>query len=120
MERLLEGWGPFAAFASTGLMVVHSFVPFPAEMLAIADGMLFGPVWGTIITWVGAMLGAFGTTRALARRFVSPHLLIAHAAASSGGSERLHPTLLDRVLEQRARADEPRSEPSDLRGGNHH
>lgn len=74
VERLIEAWGPFAALASIALMVVHSFVPFPAEMLAIANGMLFGPVWGTIITWIGAMLGAylaFGLTRALGRRFVA-------------------------------------------------
>jgi len=49
--------GPFAALAPIGLMVVHSFVPFPAEMLVIANGMLFGPVRGIIITWIGAMPG---------------------------------------------------------------
>lgn len=34
MERLLEAWGPLAAPISIALMVLHSFVPFPAEMLA--------------------------------------------------------------------------------------
>src|SRR3546814_12601796 len=35
--------------------------------------MLYGPVWGTIITWIGAMLGAFlafGLSRAFGRPFV--------------------------------------------------
>jgi uncharacterized membrane protein YdjX (TVP38/TMEM64 family) len=31
-------------------MILHSFVPFPAELIAIANGMLFGPVWGTLVT----------------------------------------------------------------------
>src|SRR3546814_15891868 len=54
-------------------MVLHSFVPFPAEFVALANGMLYGPVWGTIITWIGAMLGAFlafGLSRAFGRPFV--------------------------------------------------
>jgi hypothetical protein len=38
LERLMEAWGPLAALLSIGLMVLHSFVPFPAEMLAIANG----------------------------------------------------------------------------------
>ncbi len=54
-------------------MIVHSFVPFPAEFLAIANGMVYGPIWGTVITWSGAMMGAFlafGLARALGRPFV--------------------------------------------------
>ena len=54
-------------------MVLHSFVPFPAEFVAMANGMVYGPLWGTAITWLGAMLGAFaafGLARALGRPFV--------------------------------------------------
>ena len=91
MERLIEAWGPFAVLASIGLMVAHSFVPFPAEMLAIVNGMLFGPVWGTVITWMGAMLGAylaFGLTRALGRRFVKGMVPGRHWKAIESWSER--------------------------------
>lgn len=73
MELLIETWGPFAALASIGLMVLHSFVPLPAEVLAVANGMLFGALWGTVVTWIGAMLGAwlaFGLARLLGRPFV--------------------------------------------------
>ena len=59
--------------ASIGLMVIHSFVPFPAEIVAFANGMIYGPIWGTVITWSGAMLGAlvaFGLARRLGRPFV--------------------------------------------------
>ena len=59
IEDTIVSWGPWGVAASMGLMVVHSFLPFPAEFLAIANGMVYGPVWGVVITWSGAMLGAF-------------------------------------------------------------
>jgi uncharacterized membrane protein YdjX (TVP38/TMEM64 family) len=66
-------WGAWGVLASIGLMVLHSFVPFPAEIVACANGMAYGPLWGTVITWSGAMLGAFaafGLSRRLGRPFV--------------------------------------------------
>ncbi len=69
--RSLGAWGPLG---SIGLMIMHSFVPFPAEFLTIANGMVFGPFWGVVITWSGAMLGAyasFGLTRVYGRPFVA-------------------------------------------------
>ena len=71
---LIRSLGPLGPLISMGLMVLHSFVPFPAEVLTIANGMVFGPIWGTLITWVGAMLGAiasFGLTRRYGRPFVA-------------------------------------------------
>ncbi len=73
IEDTILSWGPWGVAASVGLMVLHSFLPFPAEFLAIANGMVYGPVWGTAITWGGAMLGAFvafGLARKLGRPFV--------------------------------------------------
>jgi uncharacterized membrane protein YdjX (TVP38/TMEM64 family) len=64
------GWG---VAGSIGLMVVHSFIPFPAEFVAFANGLVYGPFWGAVITWFGAMLGAFvafGLARWLGRPFV--------------------------------------------------
>jgi uncharacterized membrane protein YdjX (TVP38/TMEM64 family) len=72
-EDVIRSWGHWGVLASIGLMVLHSFVPFPAELVALANGMLYGPFWGTVITWVGAMLGAFlafGLSRACGRPFV--------------------------------------------------
>ncbi|SMF23168.1 TVP38/TMEM64 family protein [Pseudogulbenkiania subflava] len=68
--RSLGAWG---VVGSLLLMVAHSFLPFPAEMVALANGMVYGPFWGAVITWCGAMLGAataFGLTRRLGRPFV--------------------------------------------------
>src|SRR5699024_8486259 len=36
----------------------HSFVPFPAEIIAVANGLVFGTWLGVAVTWLGAMLGA--------------------------------------------------------------
>jgi len=70
---LLRSWGAWAVLGSIALMIAHSFLPFPAEVVACANGMVFGPVWGTVITWVGAMLGAsaaFGVVRIMGRPFL--------------------------------------------------
>lgn len=58
LARVLRSWGAWSALASIGLMLVHSVVPFPAEVIVIANGMIFGPLLGAAITWTGAMLGA--------------------------------------------------------------
>ena len=71
---LIDSWGAWGVAGSIGLMVVHSFVPFPAEVVALANGMVYGPVWGAVITWIGAMLGgsaAFGLTRWIGQPLVT-------------------------------------------------
>lgn len=73
MAGKIRSWGPWAVLGSIALMFIHSFLPFPAELIAIANGIVFGPFWGSVITWVGAMLGAISTfalVRLLGRPFV--------------------------------------------------
>jgi uncharacterized membrane protein YdjX (TVP38/TMEM64 family) len=67
----VKSWGYWGVLAAIGMMILHSFIPFPAEIVAIANGMIFGPAWGTVITWVGAMLGAF-LAFFLARQYGQP------------------------------------------------
>ncbi|MEM9473318.1 MAG: TVP38/TMEM64 family protein [Pseudomonadota bacterium] len=70
----VKSWGVWGQLSVIGLMIAHSFIPFPAEFVAIAAGMSFGVVWGTVLTWVGAMIGAllaFGIARKLGRPFVA-------------------------------------------------
>jgi uncharacterized membrane protein YdjX (TVP38/TMEM64 family) len=69
--ELIQSWGSWGIAGSIGLMIVHSFIPFPAELLALANGMVYGIFWGSLITWCGAMLGAF-LAFALARRLGRP------------------------------------------------
>lgn len=64
----LGAWGyPLAVL----LMTAVAIIPFPAEVPAVMNGMLFGPVGGTIITWIGALLGA-QISFELSRRFGRP------------------------------------------------
>ncbi len=80
----IQSWGNWAVAASIGLMVAHSLVPFPAEFVTFANGMLFGPVWGVAITWTGAMLGAalaFALARWCGRPFVDALMNERHRAA---------------------------------------
>lgn len=80
--RDLGAWGPIAIVA---LMVLHTFVPFPAELVALGAGALFGVAMGSALVWLGAMLGAalaFALARWLGRPFVA-------AMLSQKGLERL-------------------------------
>jgi len=52
--------GQWGVAVSIGLMVAHLFIPFPAEVIALANGIIYGAIFGTLITWTGAMLGAQG------------------------------------------------------------
>ena len=68
VHRFVAAWGAWAALGSIILMVGHSVLPLPGEVIAVANGMMFGPVRGTLITWAGAMIGAavsFGAARYL-------------------------------------------------------
>jgi uncharacterized membrane protein YdjX (TVP38/TMEM64 family) len=59
LRALIASTGLWAPLASIALMIVHSFVPFPAELLAVANGVVFGLATGLFLTWSGAMCGAW-------------------------------------------------------------
>ena len=70
LVQALPATAMWLAVAMVGLMILHTLVPLPAELLALAAGMVLGPFWGVLITWIGAMLGAwlgFFLARALGR-----------------------------------------------------
>lgn len=71
-------WGPLAAILA---MVLHAFLPLPAEAIAMVNGALFGLWLGTLLTWCGAMLGAvlsYGLARWLGERALRPWLARRH------------------------------------------
>ena len=73
VDAFVASWGMWSAVGAIVLMVLHSFVPVPAEVIAVANGMMFGPWWGVAVTWTGAMLGAvsaFAASRWLGRPFI--------------------------------------------------
>ena len=70
----LEAWlattGAWAYVIAPTVMAMVAVLPIPAEAPAMINGALFGPLTGTVITWVGALLGAalsFEIARALGR-----------------------------------------------------
>lgn len=78
----VDGLGVWAWVAAPGLMAAAAILPIPAEAPAMLNGMLFGPLAGTAVTWCGAMLGAWisfelarSLGRPLAERFLKPEAL---------------------------------------------
>ena len=74
--------GAWAYLAAPLVMATVSILPIPAEAPAMANGILFGPILGSIISWCGAMLGAWisyeialAYGRPIARRMVKPAAL---------------------------------------------
>lgn len=66
--RAIEDLGPWLAVALVAAMVLHNFVPVPAELIAVTAGATLGLVPGVAVVWLGAMLGA-ALAFWLARRF---------------------------------------------------
>jgi uncharacterized membrane protein YdjX (TVP38/TMEM64 family) len=79
IEFWLADLGGWAYVVAPLVMAVVAVLPIPAEAPAMANGMLFGAVVGSGITWIGALLGAAlsyeiarGAGRPLAERFARP------------------------------------------------
>lgn len=59
LEQWLRAAGPAAPVVGVGLMLVQTLVsPIPFAVVVMAIGAVFGPWWGALISWVGAILGA--------------------------------------------------------------
>src|SRR5579864_308851 len=76
-------WGPWGPVVAIVLLVVHTFIPFPGELVLAANGALFGFWLGLTVSWVGNMLSA-------ALAFELGHLL--------GRSRRLPSTVPQKAL----------------------
>ncbi len=62
----IKSFGAGAVFASCVVMILCALTVLPAEVPALANGMIYGPWVGGLVTWTGAMLGAniaFGLAR---------------------------------------------------------
>jgi uncharacterized membrane protein YdjX (TVP38/TMEM64 family) len=73
-REYLLGFGVWAPVVSSLLMVFQAVIaPLPAFVVTFTNGLLFGWVWGTVLSWSSAMLGAalcFWVARALGRPVV--------------------------------------------------
>jgi uncharacterized membrane protein YdjX (TVP38/TMEM64 family) len=77
MMGLVCGDGMAGFGAVIVLLIMHSFIPFPAELVALAAGDCLGFWPGLTAVWIGAMIGAllaFWLARRLGREFVEASL----------------------------------------------
>ncbi|MBC8161594.1 MAG: TVP38/TMEM64 family protein [Roseiflexaceae bacterium] len=71
----LRSFGIWTPMVSLLLMVAQTVVaPLPGSLIAAANGIVFGIWWGTLLSWVGGLMGAslaFGIARWLGRNAVT-------------------------------------------------
>lgn len=79
LRSLVLSAGPLGPLALIGLMLLHTVLPFPAEVVTLVAGAVYGPWLGLLFTWIGALLGGltgFALTRwighPLVQRWVPP------------------------------------------------
>jgi uncharacterized membrane protein YdjX (TVP38/TMEM64 family) len=66
---LIRSWGLAAPLMSILLMITQAIIaPIPAFLITAANGMVFGNVWGALISLIGALAGAL-TSFYIARLF---------------------------------------------------
>lgn len=58
VEESVNKAGPLAPLLYMSFYVVAPTILFPASILTMAGGVIFGPIWGTIYTIVSATIGA--------------------------------------------------------------
>ncbi len=71
-EALRARFGMRAAGVLVPLQTLISLTPFPPEPVAIGIAVIYGPVWGALLIWVGWMASAlvqYGICRFAARDF---------------------------------------------------
>ena len=86
----VKSLGAAGGLGIAGLMIIHSFLPFPAELVVLVAGLVYGTVWGTIYSWIGAMIGAvlcFMLARWLGHDFVEKAMTPAQRARLAGLTE---------------------------------
>lgn len=71
----LLSYGPWAVLISALLMIAQSTIaPLPGNVVAITNGLVFGPVWGALLSWTTTLIGAsicFLLSRKLGKPFAS-------------------------------------------------
>lgn len=69
IENAIRSLGPWGPAAHVALFALGTVLFVPGALFGLAGGVLFGPVWGTILNVAGATLGA--TVAFLVARYVA-------------------------------------------------
>lgn len=88
----VRSFGVWTPLVSLLLMVAQTVIaPLPGSLIAAANGIVFGIWWGTLLSWLGGLLGgslAFAIARWLGRDAVTRLLGQAHLEAAQEFSQR--------------------------------
>lgn len=72
LRDLLLSYGPWSAAISAGLTVAQAVIaPLPGNVITITNGLVFGPLWGSLLSWMSTLLGS-SICFLLAKRFGRP------------------------------------------------
>jgi uncharacterized membrane protein YdjX (TVP38/TMEM64 family) len=72
LRQTLLSYGPWAAVVSALLMIIQATIaPLPANVTIVANGLVFGPFWGGLLSWVSIVIGA-SICFALAKKLGKP------------------------------------------------
>jgi uncharacterized protein (TIGR01244 family) len=92
LRGFVESMGLWAPLASLGLFVFQSVIaPLPAFLVTFANAALFGWVYGALLSWSGAMLGAivcYGLARWLGHSLVAKFVPMASLARFESYTDR--------------------------------
>ena len=58
LQRWVDGLGPWAPVAFVAAYIAMELLFVPALPLTILAGIAFGPLWGTVYTWIAATVSA--------------------------------------------------------------
>jgi uncharacterized membrane protein YdjX (TVP38/TMEM64 family) len=59
LRTTLTAFGPWAVAISAGLTVAQAIVaPLPANVITMTNGLVFGPLWGGLLSWFSTVLGS--------------------------------------------------------------
>src|SRR5215831_1822556 len=59
LRTTMLSYGPWAAAISIGLMVAQAIIaPLPMNVVTITNALVFGPIWGSLLSWFSTVLGA--------------------------------------------------------------
>ena len=59
LRATMLAYGPWAIGISMGLMVAQAVIaPLPMNVVTITNALVFGPLWGSLVSWFSTILGA--------------------------------------------------------------
>ena len=59
LRSKLLSFGPWSVGISAGLTVAQAVIaPLPANVITITNALIFGPVWGSLLSWCSTILGS--------------------------------------------------------------